>query len=704
MSTGRPVDRVDGALKVCGRAPYAGDGRPGRTAVALIVQSRIAVGRIARIDREAAMMMPGVLAILAHDNAPRLPEGGRAGVSEDAGRENSLLQSDRVRYNAEPVALVVAESLEEARAAASRLRIEYEEGEALLDFNEAMRNVEEPDTAGRSPPDKDWGDVERGFDAATVRIEATYTTPMEHHNPIEPHGAVAEWDGDTLTLHDSTQYVSGVRETLAKTFGIDEGKVRVVSPFVGGGFGTKGSVWSHVPLAAMAARVLRRPVKLVLDRTQMFGPVGGRPRTHQRLCLGAFGDGRLAAVRHDVVSHTSRFEEFVEASAQPTRALYACPNGSTTERIARMDVGTPTFMRAPGESTGTFALESAMDELALALGIDPLEIRLRNHADADPTSGRPWSSKKLRECYAEAAGRFGWQRRSPAPRSMRDGRWLVGWGLATATYPAHLDSATASATRLADGSFVVRSGTHDMGTGTYTVMTQIAAQALGVPMEAVRFELGDTRLPRAPTSGGSMTVASVGPAVVAACESLHRMLAQRKHETGPPFEVLEARGEAHPKSGDEEAQECACRSFGAVFVEVRVDEDLAIIRVPRIVATYSVGRIINRKTATSQIRGGIIMGIGQALLEESLLDERYGRFANGNLAEYHVPVNADVGEIDVTFAAENDTAFNALGARGLGEIGITGIAGAIANAVFHATGRRIRDLPITLEKILADRE
>ena len=704
MITGQPPDRVDGALKASGRAAYVGDVHPERMAVALIVQSRIAVGRIVRIDREAAMVMPGVLAILAHDNAPRLPEGGRAGVSEDAGRENSLLQDDRVRYNAEPVALVVAESLEEARAAAGRLGIEYEASGALLDFEEAMRSAEEPDTAGRSPPDKDWGDVDPGFAGAHLRIERTYTTPMEHHNPLEPHGTVAEWDGDTLTLHDSTQYVSGVRETVAKTFGIDEGKVRVISPYVGGGFGTKGSVWSHVALAAMAAKVVRRPVKLVLDRTQMFGPVGGRPCTHQRLCLGAARDGRLTAVRHDVVSHTSRFEEFVEASAQPTRALYACPSGSTTERIARMDVATPTFMRAPGESTGTFALESAMDELAYALGIDPLELRLRNYAEADPTNGRPWSSKKLRECYAEAAARFGWPRRSSEPRSMREGRWLVGWGVATATYPAHLDSATASAARLADGSFLVRSGTHDMGTGTYTVMTQIAAEALGVPMERVRFELGDTSLPRAPTSGGSMTVASVGPAVVAACESLNTMLARRKHETGPTYEVLEAKGEAHPKSKDEEGQECACRSFGAIFVEVRVDEDLAIVRVPRIVASYSVGRIINRKTATSQIRGGIIMGIGQALLEESLLDQRYGRFANGNLAEYHVPVNADVGEIDVTFAQENDIAFNSLGARGLGEIGITGVAGAIANAVFHATGRRVRDLPITLEKILADRE
>jgi xanthine dehydrogenase YagR molybdenum-binding subunit len=699
-AVGQPIDRVDGPKKVTGGACYAADFSARELAHALIITSRIARGRIARVEKEAAAGLPGVLAILTHANAPRLPREGRGGVNDDAGRETSLLQTDRVRYNGEPVALVIAESLEQAREAAARVHVIYEAEVPLLDFEAAKRELERPDESGRAPPDKDWGDVDGGFAQAEVRIEAVYSTPFEHHHPIEPHATLARWDGERLTLHDATQYVAGVRETIAKTFGMDPEKVRVVSPFVGGGFGSKGSVWSHVALAALAAKHVGRPVRLVLERVQMFGPVGGRPRTEQHLRLGAKADGTLVAVRHDVVSHTSRFEDFVEPCAQPTRALYACPNGATSHRLARMDVATPTFQRAPGESTGTFALESAMDELAHALGMDPLELRLRNHADTEPSSGKPWSSKRLRECYDVASRRFGWSKRDPRPRSMRDGHWRIGWGMATATYPGHLEAAKASATRLPDGSFVVRAGTHDLGTGTYTVMTQVAADALGLPVERVRFELGDTRLPRAPTSGGSMTVASVAPAVVAACRALLEKLASTPDSPQPPFSEVEAHGEAKPVTKDEESQAIACRSFGALFVEVRVDEALGIVRVPRVVGAYSVGRVLNPRTAASQIRGGVVMGIGMAVLEESVLDPWHGRIVNGNLAEYHVPVNADVGEIDVTFVEENDTLFNSVGARGVGEIGITGVAGAIANAVFHATGKRIRALPITLDKLL----
>lgn len=698
-AAGAPLDRVDGTAKVSGIARYAADfTRPG-LAHAVMVRSRIALGRLLRFEKEAALAVPGILAILTPFNALRLPREGRGGANDDAGRETSLLQSDRVRYNGEPIALVVAETLEAAFEAAGRVHTIYEEEIPLLDFETAKNTVEEPEESGRTPPDKDWGELRRGLAEAEVRIDAVYTTPLEHHNPIEPHATLAEWDGDALTLHDATQYVFGVRETIAATFGIDAENVRVVSPFVGGGFGCKGSVWSHVGLAAMAARELGRPVRLALDRTQMFGPVGGRPRTEQHFVVGARRDGTLTAIRHDVISHTSRFEDFVEQCAQPTRALYACPSGATSHRLARMDVATPTFQRAPGESTGNFAIESAMDELAYQLGIDPLDLRLKNHAEVEPSSGKPWSSKRLRACYEEAAKRFGWARRDPRPGAMHEGLWRIGWGMATATYPGHLEASKASATRLADGTFVVRAATHDLGTGTYTVMTQVAAEALGVPVERVRFELGDTRLPKAPTSGGSMTVASVGPAVAAACRGLRAKIDAARNAVAP-FEMLEAEGEAKPLTTDEEQQPIACRSFGAVFVEVRVDESLGIIRVPRIAAAYSAGRILNAKTAASQIRGGIVMGIGQALLEESVLDERYGRIVNSNLADYHVPVNADVGEIDVAFVEENDTRFNALGARGVGEIGITGVAGAIANAVFHATGKRIRELPITLDKLL----
>ena len=714
---GRPLDRVDGPLKVTGGAKYAAEFDPHALCHAVIVQSTVPAARAARIDAREAEAAPGVVLVLTHRNAPKLPKAGRAAVNPPAGREISVLQLEGVRYNGEPIAVVVADTFEHARDAASRVKVSYERTPAQLDFEAAKRDLHRPEKAGRSPPDKSWGNADKAIAEAEVRLDATYTTPYELHNPMEPHGTVARWEGEKLTLWDSTQYVSGVRETVSKTLGIPAENVRVVSPFVGGGFGCKGSTWSHVVLAAMAAKAAGRPVKLVLERPQMFGPVGGRPRTEQHVVLGATRDGRLVGLRHDVISHTSRFEDFVEPSAQPTRALYACPNGATTHRLVKLDLGTPTFQRAPGESTGTFAIECAMDELAEKLGLDPVELRLRNHADTEPDTGQPWSSKKLRECYADAAKRFGWERRNPRPRSMRDGNILVGWGMATATYPAHLMPSQASATLMPDGIVVVRAGTQDIGTGTYTVMTQVAADALAVPVDLVRFELGDTRLPKAPISGGSMTVSSVGPAVQAACTELRRTLAREDgawlsavDDEGrrSAFRALaarqkapvEAHGEAHPQTEDEQQQKFASRSWGAVFAEVRVDPDLGIVRVPRIVATYSVGRLLNRKTGLSQLQGGIVWGVGMALLEESLLDPATGRYVNENLAEYHVPVNADIGAIDVSVVDENDTRFNPLGIRGIGEIGITGVAAALANAVYHATGRRIRDLPITLDKLL----
>ncbi len=690
---GRPINRVDGVQKVTGGARYAAEFASEDVAHAVIVQSTVARGTITRLDTGDAERSPGVVAVLTHRNAPRLPQGGKAAINPPAGRTLSLLQDDVVHYNGQPIAVVVADSYERAVEAAARVRVSYAVKRAVLKFDEAKRETHKPAKDGPSPSEKSWGDAAASLDAAPVRIDAVYRTAMEHHNPMEPHATIARWDGDQLTLHDATQYVSGVRDTVAKTLGIDAANVRVINPFVGGGFGCKGSAWSHVVLCAMAARKTGRAVKLVLARPQMFGPVGGRPCTEQHVSLGASRDGKLAAIRHDVIAHTSEMEDFVEPSSSPTRALYACANGFTRHRLATMNVGVATFQRAPGECTGTFALESAMDELAYSLGMDPLALRLANYAELEPSSGKPWSSKKLRECYADAAQRFGWTRRTAAPRSMREGRWLVGWGMATATYPAHRQPAAALARLMPDGSILVQSGSQDLGTGTYTVMTQIAAQTLGVPVERVRFELGDTTMPRAPVSGGSMTVASVGPAVQAACLELRKKIESGAKAGGEPLE-----GRAETKAAEESSH--ASRSFGALFVEVRVDEALGLVRVPRIVGTYSVGRLMNEKTALSQLQGGIVWGLGQALFEQSLLDPRYGRFANGNLAEYHVPVNADVQAIDVAFVEEDDTNFNPLGARGIGEIGITGVAGAVANAVFHATGKRIRDLPITLDKLL----
>lgn len=701
---GRPLDRVDGHAKLTGAAAYAAEFHPEGLCYAAIVESTVPRGHIVAIDAGAARAMPGVLRVLTHENAPRLPHHGRGAVEPPAGREKSLLQDAAVRYNGEPVALVVAETQEQALDAAATVRVTVHCEEATLRFADARAKAYPAGKSGRSPPHDGWGDVKAALAEAEARVEAVYTTPMQHHNPIEPHATVAEWHDGRLTLHDSTQYVSGVQEAVAKTFGMPRDHVRVVSRFVGGGFGSKGSVWSHVVLCAMAAREVGRPVKLALTRRQLFGPVGGRPCTEQRVMLAARSDGRLLALEHHVLSHTSRFEDYVEHASAPSRSLYACPNGVTSQRLVALDMPTPTFQRAPGEATGTFAIESAMDELAYALGIDPLELRLRNYAEVEPCSGKPWSSKKLRECYAQAARRFGWDARPREPGGLRDGRWRVGWGVATATYPAHVEEAKASATLLPDGIVVVRCGTHDIGTGTYTVMAQVAADALGLAVERVRFELGDSALPAAPISGGSMTVASVAPAVQAACRALRAKL--ERMAGGDPravfatrTEPVEAFGEARPRT-PEGRQGPATRSFGAVFAEARVDEDLGIVRIPRVVAAYSVGRVMNAKTASSQLRGGIVWGLGMALMEESLPDLAHGRFVNANLADYHVPTHADVGMIDVTFVEEDDAGFNALGARGIGEIGITGVAGAVANAIFHATGKRVRDLPITLDKLL----
>jgi len=729
---GRPIDRVDGVAKVTGSARYAAEFSPEGHAYAVLVQSTVARGRITRIYTEDALRAPGVLAILTHSNAPRLPQQGRAAIDPPAGRTLSLLQDDIVHYNGQPIAVVVADTFERAVDAAERVRVSYQTQRPDLRFEEARHASHPPKKEGKVPSAKSWGDVEAGLRQAAVRVDAVYTTPMEHHNPMEPHATVAQWSDDRLTLYDATQYVSGVRDTVAKTLGISPDDVRVINPYVGGGFGCKGSAWSHVVLAAIAAKQARRPVKLVLGRPQMFGPVGGRPQTEQHVVLAARRDGVLTAIRHHVIAHTSEMEDFVEPSASPTRSLYACLNGDTRHRLATLNVGVATFQRAPGESTGTFAVESAMDELAESLRMDPVELRLVNYADKEPYSGKPWSSKKLRECYRDAADRFGWSRRT-AVRTLRDGNWRVGFGMATATYPAHRMPAQALARMLEDGTVIVQSGTQDLGTGTYTIMSQVAAETLGIPVERIRFELGDTAMPRAPVSGGSMTAASVGPAVQAACLALReKVIANAIADPHSPLAgavagdvvtsdglllvgadsdrreamaalvqrrgaAIEARGEAKP---GEEEERYATRSFGAVFAEVRVDEDLGIIRVPRIVATYSVGRLLNRKTALSQLQGGIVWGVAMALHEQSLLDPRYGRFANANLAEYHVPVNADIGEIAVEVVDEDDTIFNPLGARGIGEIGITGVPAAIANAVYHATGRRVRNLPITLDKLL----
>ena len=518
---GAPVDRVDGRVKVTGSAVYSGDVDLPRLAHAVLVLSTVSSGRIATLDTAAALHMPGVLAVLTHLNAWRLPQGGRAGVNPPAGRVLTLLQDDVVHFNRQPVAVVVAESLDQAAAAARRVTVGYAVEPATLDFDQARSSAHAPEKVNQESTDSERGQIPAD---AFAKVEAVYTTPMEHHNPMEPHATVAQWQGDKLTLYDATQYVSGCQGTIAKTLGIPRDDVRVICPYVGGGFGCKGSTWAHVPLAAMAARQVARPVKLVLERPQMFGPVGGRPQTEQHLMMSADETRRLSGIRHDVFSHTSMIEDFTEPSALQTRMLYDCANVKTAHRLVRLSVGTPTFQRAPGEASGTFALESAIDELAYRLKVDPLELRRRNEPAIDQDKGLPWSSRKLLECYSQGAEAFRWSLRNPEPGSMSAGRYKVGLGMATATYPANRSPAAASATLSADGTLIVRSGTQELGTGMYTIMTQLAAETLGFPLERVRFELGDSRFPQAPVSGGSQSTASVAPAVQAAVVELRREL------------------------------------------------------------------------------------------------------------------------------------------------------------------------------------
>lgn len=736
--TGAPINRVDAWAKVSGAARYSAEHPVDNVAHAVLVTSTIPSGRVLSIDDSAARDVPGVLLVMTHENALRLPPKTKDGkIQPPIGRRLTLLQEDDVYYNNQPIAVVVADTFERAREAGARLRIEYERRPAMVDFEQARQSLHPPDKVLAEDTDTKRGDLHAGLLAGSARIDVTYTTPVEHHNPLETHATIAAWDGDHLTLYDSTQYMKGVQRIVASIFDMPPENVTAICPYVGGGFGSKGSAWSHVVLAAMAAKQLGRPVKLSLDRNQMFGPVGCRPNTVQRMRMAALPDGRMMASSHDTIAYTSMIEDWIEPCGLVTRMMYESPNQETSHRLARMHLGTPTFMRAPGEATGSYALDCAIDELACELHMDPLELRLKNYTERDPGKDLPFSSKSLRQCYEIGAERFGWRDRNPQPRSMRQGNKLVGWGMATASYPTNRSPAACSATLLPDGTALFRSGTQDLGTGTYTVMTQVAADALGVPVERVRFELGNSRMPEAPVSGGSMTVASVAPAVQAAGQALRLKLLgiAAADERSPLFGAtadqvgvdattdggelyllaeparrvamqaivarhgspVEVTAKAEP--GDEK-QKYSMHAFGAVFVEVTVDEDLGEIRVPRVVGVYGVGKLMNEKTGYSQLMGGIVWGISLALFEETMIDKRDGRAVNGNFAEYHVPTNADIQAIDVQIVDEDDPHVNPLGAKGIGEIGITGVGAAIANAVFHATGKRVRDLPVTLDKLL----
>jgi xanthine dehydrogenase YagR molybdenum-binding subunit len=727
---GLPVDRVDGREKVTGAARYSADAAIDAPLHAVLVQSTIASGRITEIDESATRAVPGVVEVVTYRNAPRVPSIPFA-FTMPVSEELAPLQSPEIRYDGQHVAAVVGTTFEAAREGAALLRIAYEPAPAEHDAGTA-RQVDLPEQYFGQEAQVRRGDPEAAYDASEVRIDATYVTPTENHNPLEPSVTVAEWRDGELIVHDSTQWVRGTRAALAKHFGLDEERVRVFAPFIGGGFGCKGFFWAHTAIAAMAAKLTNRPVKLVLTREQMFTSVGHRSETRQRLRVGASRDGRLAAVLHDTLNETSRVATFVEAAGGVSEMLYDVPNVAISHRVARLDVPSATAMRAPGEAPGTYGLGSALDELAYACGVDPLEVLRRNHASVDPSNGLPFSSKHLLACYERGAEAFGWSTRPREPRAMRDGDELVGWGVATATYPAMRASAEARVTIAADGGVDVASATHDLGTGMYTILAQIAADALGVAPDAVTVRIGDSSFPNAPVAGGSMSSASVGPAVIdAARRARGQAIALAITSSDSPLYglpedgvetadgsvrakddparaiaygalarlsggAIEALGDAKPA----EEETYSFHSFGAQFVEVRFDEELARLRVSRALGVFDCGRILNPKTARSQMIGGITMGIGMALLEETVRDPRYGAVVTNNLADYHVPVNADIPNIEVEFVEEPDYALNPLGARGIGEIGITGVAAAIANAVYHATGVRVRDLPIVPEKLL----
>ncbi|QBD79587.1 xanthine dehydrogenase family protein molybdopterin-binding subunit [Ktedonosporobacter rubrisoli] len=687
---GAALERIDGPLKVSGRAAYAAEYQLKGLTYAYPVQATIARGRVASIDDSAARALPGVVSILSHENAPHLDTPDNANLA--------VLQSDRVAYHGQIVAAVVAETLEVARQAAGQLVVNYAEEPHDVELRIDRQDFYKPDRINpNNITDTASGDVEGALVQAAVKVDLTYTTPTYHNNPLEPHATIAVWQDNGLTLYDANQGSHRRRDDVTQIFDLPPELVRVISPYVGGAFGGKAFTHPHVMLAIMAAKVARRPVKVSLTRQQMFALVGNRTPTIQRIQLGAEQNGRLTAIAHDVHEQTATVREFAEQTALATRMMYAAPNRRTTHRLARLDVPAPTFMRAPGECPGMFALESAMDEMASACGLDPIEFRILNEPTSDPESGLPFSTRGLVACLREGAQRFGWQQRDPRPHSRSEGRWLVGLGVAASTYPARRRGSKALIRTRPDGNYSVQIDATDLGTGAWTILTQIAADALGVGVERVKLEIGDSQLPEAPMAGGSMGTTSWGAAIVEAAQNLQRMLREEHNGIVPP-EGLEVRAET---SDNPNAQRFSLHSYGAQFVEARVNIDTGEVRIPRMLGVFAVGRIINAKTARSQLLGGMTMGLSMALHEHSVIDPRFGDYVNHDFASYHIATNADVGSVEVAWIDEDDQLVSPMGAKGIGEIGIVGTAAAVANAVYHATGIRVRDLPITLDKLLA---
>jgi xanthine dehydrogenase YagR molybdenum-binding subunit len=701
MSIGTSIDRLDGAEKVTGQARYTADTYIKGVVYAVIVGSTRPHARIARIHVDEALAAPGVLQVFTHLNTPKFGEVSGLPLGQDL----LPLQSDLVLHEGQPIALVVARTLETAMAAARLVKADYRDRSFETDFSRRLNRGETRQTIFFWDSESRIGDPEAAWENAEVRVKQTYRTSDRHHCTMEPSATLAVWQGGQLTLFDSVQGVVDARTVIAKAMRLDPSQVRVKNDYVGGAFGCKGWVWPHQLLAAMAARELDMPVKLVLTRAQTFTSHGYQPASIQTLALSAKKTGELTGIRHDSFLAGSYAGNHIEGTGIGTRSLYACPSIATTHRLVRVHRNDPTPMRAPLEGVGLVAVEIAMDELAYELRMDPLELRLKNYAEVDPSDGKPFSSKKLRECYEQGAAKFGWSRRSFEPRSMREGRDLIGYGMATALFSAFRQPSRARISIDAQGIVFVETSTQEIGTGVRTVLPQIAAETLGVPVERVRLAWGDTNLPPAPMTAGSVSTGSAGSAVHDGALKLKQKLEAAGAKSADDyadivrrlnFEKLTADGEFNPPAESSKA----LFSFGAIFAEVRVDEQIPIPRVSRIVGVYSAGRIINPKTARSQMIGGLTWGIGQALLEHSAMDHRLGRFLSKNLAGYLVPVNADVADIDVSFVEEHDPEINPVGARGIGELGAIGVGAAIANAVFHATGVRVRELPVRPEMLL----
>ncbi len=733
-SIGQPLTRRDGPLKVTGQATYAADNHPPGMTYAVLAVSSVARGRVTHLDVAAARAHPGVVEVMTPANRPALAFDPDEKDTPFSFRLD-VLQNDRVRYAGQPIAVVVADTLEAATEGAALLAPQYEAEPARIGLDAADAYVPPVVGPGHETA-KARGDVAAGLDAAARRMEETYETPAQYHNAMEPHAVVAAWDGDTLQVDTPTQGLAMMRGRLATLLGIPPDNIHIRSPFLGGGFGSKGLASGPAVLGILAARLVGRPVKLVLKRDQMYGPVGHRAPTRQTLRLGTDADGTLTALAHHTKTATSTFDDFIEPASDTSHTLYATPALSTSHEAVRLDTGTPMFMRAPGEAPGSAALESAVDEMAWACGMDPLAFRLQNYAEVEPMSGKPFSSKALRECYAQAAERFGWAGRPLQPRQMRDeAGLLVGWGMGTAVFPVVMFQGEARAMLRADGTGVVELGAHDMGQGAWTALAQIAADGLGLPLDRLDFRSGHSGLPDAGLAGGSSHTATAGTAIHGAGADVIAKLADlaTEDQRSPLFGAGnagvvardgrlhrrddEARSEAYADilvraglneitgrgtgAADPAAQGAfAMYAHGAVFAEVKVDPDFGQVRCTRLVGAFAAGRVINPRLVRSQYYGGMIWGVSFALHEQAVTDARTGRVMNGNLAEYHIPVNADVPSLEAIIVDEHDLHVNLLGVKGVGEIAVTGTAGAVANAVWHATGIRCRRFPIGLEQLI----